>query len=106
MCAAPNDVTNNNVTNNNVTSFSNQSGVVVTPISGSNDSDTNPKQGYEQTLTQLSFSDGSTSIDNGQSGTLEWPEADPIINLLISKPSNLFPVLATSVNMFYFIQPI
>lgn len=96
MCAAPNDVTSNNVT-----SFSNQSGVVVTPISGSNDSDTNPKEGYEQTLTQLSFSDGSTSIDNGQSGTLEWPETEPIINLLISKPSNLFPVLATSAGPDY-----
>ena len=83
------------------TSFKNESGVTVTPISGANTSDTNPKQGYEQTLTQLKFSDDSTSMASGNSGTLVLPADAVIVNLLVSQPSALFPVLATSVGPDY-----
>lgn len=83
------------------TSFKNASGLTVTPISGSNSSDNNPKQGYEQTLTQLQFSDGLSTMVNGKNGNLQLPPDEPIINLLVSQPSILFPVLATSVGPDY-----
>ena len=83
------------------TSFKNNSGVVVTPISGSNSSDKDPKQGYEQTLTQLEFVGGSTTMDSGDNGELQLPENQSIVNLLVSEPSILFPVLATSVGPDY-----
>ena len=83
------------------TSFKNETNATVTPISGANTSDTNPKQGYEQTLTQLTFSDGSTTMGSGKSGALELPPDMPIVNLLVSQPSILFPVMSTSVGPDY-----
>ena len=83
------------------TSFKNETNSSVTPISGANTSDTNPKQGYEQTLTQLTFSDGSTTMAGGNSGTLNLPPDMPIVNLLVSQPSILFPVMSTSVGPDY-----
>ena len=82
------------------TSFENNSTKTVTPLSGANTSDTDPKQGYEQTLTQLTFQGGSKTIGSG-SETLMLPENQPIVNLLVSEPSVLFPVLSTSVGPDY-----
>ena len=78
----------------NTCSFTNNSGQTVTVLSGANEPNTSPKQGYEQTLTQLFFEGGSKTLADGAMGTLELPDNQPVVNLLVSDPATLKPVMA------------
>jgi hypothetical protein len=70
----------------------------VCVVSGFNSSGTS-EQGYQQSLTQLQFSDGTTTVAAGSNKTLMLDQnipgtTTPMLgyNLLISQPNNLFPV--------------
>lgn len=73
----------------------------VCVISGFNSTSDNSLTGYEQQLTLLQFSDGSTVLASGKSNTLMLDQLIPgtqnpmlAYNLLISQPNYLFPVAA------------
>lgn len=80
----------------NTSEFTNNSGKTVMVLSGESESSTSPKQGYEATLTTLTFEGGGTTLDTGKTSQLNLPPKDthPISNLLISDPATLAPILA------------
>jgi hypothetical protein len=78
----------------NICQFTNNSGETVLVLNGMSDSSTSPKQGYEQTLTVLTFEGGGKTLESSKTTTLNLLDNQIISNLLISDPATLFPILA------------
>lgn len=92
------------MTSTNTASFANNSGKTVLVLSGMSDSSTSPQQGYEQTLTLLTFEGGATTLESGKQSTLNLPAGQVISNLLVSDPATLFPVASIGEGPDYSVQ--